>query len=133
MKENIKERIKEYSKLINKYPDIKELYIERAKLYDKIQNYKKAVEDFKKAYKDYYACKNIITVCENVGLKQEAEKFYTQAIKANKNNVQNYIDRIYFYMRYGEIEKVILDCKETLKLFPKDETILALQKILTKK
>ena len=45
---NIKERIKEYSEMIEKYPDIKEFHIERAKLYCEIKEYEKAVEDFKK-------------------------------------------------------------------------------------
>ena len=40
---NIKERIKEFSELIKKYPNIKELYIERAKLYTELKEYKKAI------------------------------------------------------------------------------------------
>ena len=39
---NIKEKIKEFNKLIKKYPGIKELYLGRAKLYGKIKQYKKA-------------------------------------------------------------------------------------------
>ena len=39
---NVKEKIKEFNKLIKKYPGIKELYLGRAKLYGKIKQYKKA-------------------------------------------------------------------------------------------
>ena len=46
MIKSTKERIKEFSEMIKKYPNIKEFYIERAKLYDASKQYKKAVEDF---------------------------------------------------------------------------------------
>ena len=130
---NIKERIKEFSELIKKYPSIKELYIERAKLYTELKEYKKAVEDYKKSYTEYYLCKNIIKVCEELGLTKEAEEFYTKEIQKDKNNISNYIKRIYFYMRENEIEKAIKDCTTVLELNPKDETILTLKRILTKK
>ncbi len=130
---NIKERIKEFSELIKKYPDLKELYMERAKLYDEIKDYKNAVEDFKKAYFGYYACEDIMTVCEKAGLIKEAERLYSKAINIDKNNVYNYIKRIHFYIRIGEIAKAVLDCKTVLKLSPKDETLLILHRILTKK
>jgi len=42
------------------------------------------------------------------------------------------MDRLYFYIRYGEIEKAILDCEIILELSPDDKTILTLHKILTK-
>ena len=129
---NIEERIKEFSELIKKYPYIKELYLERAKLYDKSKQYKKAVEDYKQLFPGYYACRDIISVCEETGLKEEAEQFYTKAINKDKSNIDNYIRRAYFYMRIGETEKAVLDCKTVLKLSPKNETILTLKKILTK-
>ncbi len=127
---NIKERIKELSEIIKRNPEVKELYIERAKVYDEIKDYKKAVADFKKAYPGYYACENIIKVCESIGLKQEAEKLYTKAINEDKNNVLKYIDRLHFYMRTKQIEKAISDCRAILELSPEDKTILALKKIL---
>lgn len=130
---NIKERIKEFSKLIKKYPEIKELYIERAKLYTELKEYKKAVEDYKKSYTEYYLCKDIIKVCEEVGLTKEAEEYYTKEISKDKKDISNYIKRIYFYMRTNEIEKALKDCTTVLKLSPKDETIITLQRILTKK
>ncbi len=130
---NIKERIKEFSKLIKKYPNIKELYIERAKLYTEIGEYKKAVEDYKKAYTEYYLCKDIIKVCEELGLTKESEEYYTKEINKDKKNISNYIKRIYFYIRINETEKAIKDCATVLKLSPKDETIITLQRILTKK
>ena len=130
---NIKERIKEFSKLIKKYPSIKELYVERAKLYTEIGEYKKAVEDYKKSYAEYYLCKDIIKVCEELGLTKDAEKFYTKEIDKDKKNINNYIKRIYFYIRENETEKALKDCKTVLELSPKDETIKTLQRILTKK
>ncbi len=130
---NIKERIKEFSRLIKKYPNIKELYIERAKLYTELKEYKKAVEDYKKAYTEYYLCKDIIKVCEELGLTKEAEEYYTKEINKDKKNISKYTQRIYFYIRINEIEKAIKDCATVLKLSPKDETILTLKKILTKK
>lgn len=133
MIDNIKERIKEYSEMIKKYPSIKEFHIERAKLYCEIKEYEKAVEDFKKTLNGYFACQNIATVCEERGFNREAEKFYTKAINKDKSNVNNYINRLYFYMRIREIEKAISDCKAILKLSPKKETVLNLKKILTEK
>ena len=130
---NLKERIKEFSELIKKYPSIKVLYIERAKLYTEIGEYKKAVEDYKKAYTEYYLCKDIIKVCEELGLTKEAEEFYTKEIQKDKKDISNYIKRIYFYLRENKIEKAIKDCTTVLKLSPEDETILTLKKILTKK
>ena len=129
---NIKEKIKEYSELIEKYPDTKELYIERAKLYDASKQYKKASEDFKKSLRGYYICRNVITVCEELGLIKEVEKFYTKAINKDKNNINNYFSRLYFYMRNKEIEKALLDCKKILELSPKDETVSILKRILIK-
>jgi len=130
---NIKEKIREFSRIIKRYPNIKEFYIERAKLYGEIKEYKKAFEDFKKTLDEYYTCEDIATVCEKVGLKKEAENFYTKAINENKNNPNAYINRIYFYMRTGETEKAISDCKTVLKISPKDENISTLKQILTKK
>ena len=130
---NIKERIKELSEIIKRHPCVDDLYIERAKLYEKLKLYKQALDDYKKTFPDYYICKNIVTVCEDNGLIKEAERLYTKAINADINNIEVYIKRICFYMRTGEIEKAITDCKTVLKLFPKDENILTLKKILTKK
>ena len=130
---NIEERIKEYSEMIKKYPGVKEFHIERAKLYCEIREYEKAVEDFKKTLEGYYVCQKIARVCEESGFNRDAEYYYTKAINKDKNNVNNYIDRLYFYMRIREIEKAISDCKAILKLSPKDKTLLALKNILTGK
>lgn len=130
---NIKERIKQFSEIIERHPDIKELYIERAKLYGEIKEYKKAFEDFKKTLHGYYVCKDIMMICKELGLNNEIERLYTKAINKDKKNISNYIDRIYFYMRIGKIEEAISDCKTVLKISPKEETISILHKILTKK
>ena len=130
---NIKEKIKQFSEIIERHPDIKELYIERAKLYGEIKEYKKAFEDFKKTLHGYYICKDIMMICKELGLNNEIERLYTKAINKDKKNISNYIDRIYFYMRIGKIEEAISDYKTVLKISPKEETILTLHKILTKK
>ena len=130
---NIKERIKQFSKIIERNPDIKELYIERAKLYAENKEYKKAFEDFKKTLHGYYVCKDIMMVCKELGLNNEIERLYTKAINKDKNNISNYINRISFYINIGKIEEAIADCKTVLKISPKEETILTLYKILTKK
>ena len=131
--EDIKQQIKEYSELIKKYPDVKELRIERAKLYDADGQYKKAVEDFKKTLTGYYCFENIIKVCEEAGLTEEAERLYIKAIEADKENICNYLEKIYFHMRQKEFEKALADCKKVLKLFPKNETISTLKRVLTGK
>lgn len=133
MTNNIKERIKQFSEIIKRNPDEKALYIERAKLYAENKEYKKAFEDFKKTLPGYYICKDIMTVCRELRLNDEIERFYTKAINKDKNNVSNYINRIYFYIRIGKIEEAISDCKVVLNISPKEETILTLYKILTKK
>ena len=130
---NIKDRIKEFSEIIERNPYEKELYIERAKLYAENKEYKKAFEDFKKTLHGYYVCKDIMMVCKELGLNNEIERLYTKAINKDKKNISNYIDRIYFYINIGKIEKAISDCKTVLNICPKEETILTLYKILTKK
>ena len=130
---NIKERIKQFSEIIERHPDIKELYIERAKLYGEIKEYKKAFEDFKKTLHGYYVCKDIMMVCKELGLNNEIERLYTKAINKDKKNISNYIDRISFYINIGKIEEAIADCKTVLKISPKEETISILHEILTKK
>ena len=131
MSKYIKEKIKEFTELIEKYPEIKELYVYRAFLYEKTKQYKKAIEDYKKTLPKDYICFNIADICERNGLVKEAEHFYTKAINEDKNNIYNYIFRIHFYMRTKEIEKALLDCNTVLKLSPKEETILTIKRILT--
>ena len=133
MIKDIKQKIKKFSDMIEKYPDIKQFYIHRARLYEQIKDYKKATEDYKKIFPSYYVCQNIATICEEAGLIKEAENFYTKAIEEDKNNILNYMYRLYFYIRTGETEKAVNDCIACLKLSPKDETILILKKILLKK
>ena len=128
-----KEKIKEFTELIKNHPEVKELYIYRAFLYEKTKQYQKAMEDYKKTLPTRYVCINLADICERNGLIKEAEKFYIKEINKNKNNIPNYISRIYFYLRNKEIEKAILDCKTVLKLSPKDENILTLKRILTGK
>ena len=130
--ENIDKRIKEYSKLINKYPDKKELYIERAKLYDAKGEHKKAVEDFKMTLPGYYSFNDIKDVCEKANLLKDAENFYTKEINKDKNNICGYISRLRFYMRTDQFEKVILDCQNILKLSSANKTYTTLKDILTK-
>ena len=130
--ESIKEQIKEFSKLIEKYPHIKELYIGRAILYTKSKQYKKALEDYEKTHANYLE-KDILSICERNGLVKEAEKYYTTVINANKNDVKNYIRRAYFYKRIGENKKAFSDCKRALEISPYNETILMLTEILTEK
>ena len=129
----IKEKIKDFTELIKRHTEVQELYIYRAFLYEKTKQYKKAIEDYKKIIPPRYICFNMADICERNGLIKEAENFYTKAINEDKNNICNYISRIYFYIRNKEIEKAILDCKMILKLSPKDETILTLKRILTGK
>ena len=129
---NIDEKIKDFTEVIKRNPNVKELYIERAKLYDAKGQYKKAAEDFKRAVPDYYPFINIKEVCEKNYLIKEAEYFYTKEINKNKNNIDAYMQRLHFYMRTKQIEKAILDCKTILKLSPNNETISALYEILNR-
>jgi len=131
MTNNVKEQIKEFSELINKYPYVKEFYIYRAFLYEKTKQYQKAMEDYKMILPPQYLNFDIAGICEKNGLVKEAEKYYTQAINEDKKNIYRYISRIHFYMRIKEIDKAILDCKKVLKLSPKKETIQTLKRILT--
>ena len=133
MKKEMKEKIKEFSELIRKYPYVKEFYIYRAFLYEKTKQYQKAIEDYKSIIPTHYICFNMAGICERNGLIKEAEKFYTQAINKDKKNIHKYINRIYFYIRTKETEKAITDCKTVLELSPKDETITTLKRILTGK
>ena len=78
MVKSIDKRIKEFDEVIKNNPDVKELYLERAKLYAFKGKYKKAVEDFKKSLPGYYCFASIIEVCEANHLYKEAERFYTE-------------------------------------------------------
>ncbi len=131
MTNDIKEQIKEFSSLINKYPHVREFYIYRSYLYEKTKHYQKAIEDYKKILPPQYLNFDIAGICEQHGLIKEAERFYTQAINKDKNNIHQYIRRIYFYIRIKKIEKAVLDCKTVLELSPKDETVKTLKRILT--
>ena len=128
---NIKKQIKEFDKLINKYPDIQELYIGRAILYTKIKQYKKAVKDYKKGCENYI-CYDIMAICKRNHLIKEAEEFYTQKIK-QENNIVNYISRARFYISIGEDKKALADCETILKKEPQNEFILEMKKALDKK
>ena len=125
---NVKEKIKEFNKLIKKYPGIKELYLGRAKLYGKIKQYKKAFNDYEKVYTGYIS-NDIADICERNNLIEEAEELYTKAINLDKNNVGNYLRRAYFYMCTKRNEKAFSDCKTCLEISPQK----TLAKILIKK
>jgi len=131
MTNDIKEKIKEFSDLIEKYPYVKEFYIYRAYLYEKTKQYQKAMKDYKTILPTQYLNFDIAYICEKKGLFKEAERFYTQAINEDKKNIHKYIRRIRFYLSIKETDKAILDCKTALELFPKEETIKTLKRILT--
>ena len=92
---SIKEEIKEFSKLIKKYPFKEDVYIGRALLYMKIKQHRKAAEDFKKAHTSYIPY-DILSICERNNLIKEAEELYTKAINADKNNFLSYTNRAGF-------------------------------------
>ena len=125
---NVKEKIKEFNKLIKKYHGIKELYLGRAKLYGKIKQYKKAFNDYEKVYTGYIS-NDIADICERNNLIEEAEELYTKAINLDKNNSKNYLHRAYFYMRTQKNKEAISDCKTCLEISPQK----TLAKILIKK
>ncbi len=126
--ENVKEKIKEFNKLIKKYPDMKELYLGRAKLYGKIKQYKKAFNDYEKVYTGYIS-NDIADICERNNLIVEAEQLYNKAINLDKNNSGNYLRRAYFYMRTKRNEKAFSDFKTCLEISPQK----TLTEILIKK
>ena len=128
---NIKEQIKEFDKLIKKYPDIEELYIGRAILYTKIKQYKKAIEDYKKGCENYI-CYDIMNICKRNNLIKEAEELYTKKIK-EQSNIINYSSRLRFYISIGEDKKALEDCETILKMSPKNKFILKIKKALEKK
>ena len=84
---NVREKIKEFNKLIKKYPGIKELYLGRAKLYGKIKQYKKAFNDYEKVHTGYIS-NDIADICERTNLIKEAEELHTKAINSKKNNMR---------------------------------------------
>ncbi len=128
---NIKEQIKEFNKLIKKYPDIQELYIGRAILYTKIKEYKKALEDYRKGCENYL-CYDIINICKRNNLIKEAEEFCTNKIK-KESSVMNYSSRARFYISIGENKKALADCETILKMSPENKLISEIKKSLIKK
>ncbi len=131
MLKEIKEQIKEFGKLIKKYPYIEDLYIGRAVLYTKIKEYEKAVKDYERAHEDYIY--DIITVCKRHRLIKEVEEFYTRKINRDKNNIVNYISRARFYISINEDNKALYDCETILKISPENKFILEMKKTLIKK
>jgi len=132
MKKNIKTLIKEFDKMIKKYPTVKEFYLGRAKLYEDLEDYKKAVEDYKRACIQYIWY-DIVSICKRNRLYKEAEEFYTNAINRNKNDVRSYFCRAYFYHNIGEYRKALSDCQKGLKLEPGNESLSQLKEILFEK
>lgn len=130
IKAQIEEEIKEFGKLIKKYPYVEELYIGRAVLYTKIGEYEKAVKDYEKSHANYIY--DIIAVCKRNNLTKEVEKFYTKKINRDKNNAINYMSRARFYMSIGENKKALSDCETILKISPNNKLVLEFKKILTK-
>ncbi|MBO4707360.1 MAG: hypothetical protein J5594_02220 [Elusimicrobiaceae bacterium] len=126
----IKEEIKEFNKLINKYPHIAELYIGRAVLYAKIGEYEKAVKDYETAHEDHIY--DIIAVCMRHNLSGEIERLYTQKVNKDKNNVVNYISRARFYRTMGENKKALADCESILEISPNNKLILEMKKAIIK-
>ena len=129
---DIKEEIKEFTKLIKKYPDISDLYIGRAILYTKIKQYKNAVEDYERGC-EKYLCYDILNICKRNHLIKEIKRFYTEAINKDKNNVVNYISRARLYITIGEDKKALADCETILKISPKNKLALEYKKVLTEK
>ena len=128
---DIKEQIKEFNKLIKKYPDIQELYIGRAILYTKIKQYKKALKDYISGCENYL-CYDILNICKRNKLIKESEELYTKKIK-KENNVVNYISRARFYISIGENKKALEDCETILKMEPENKFILKIKEALHKK
>ena len=128
---DIKEQIKEFNKLIKKYPDIQELYIGRAILYTKIKEYKKALEDYRKGCENYI-CYDIINICKRNNLIKEAEEFCTNKIK-KESSVMDYSSRARFYISIGENKKALADCETILKMSPENKLISEIKKSLIKK
>ena len=128
---DIKEEIKEFDKLIKKYPDIQELYIGRAILYTKIKQYKKALEDYRNGCENYI-CYDILNICKRNKLIKESEELYTKKIK-KEGSIMNYSSRARFYLSIGEEEKALSDCETILKMSPKNELILRIKEALDKK
>ena len=128
---DIKEQIKEFDKLIKKYPDTQELYIGRAILYTKIKQYKKALKDYISGCENYL-CYDILNICKRNKLIKESEELYTKKIK-KENNVVNYISRARFYISIGENKKALEDCETILKMEPENKFILKIKEALYKK
>ena len=130
MQKEIEEQIKEFNKLIKKYPHIQELYIGRAILYARIGEYEKAVKDYEKAHEDYIY--DIVAVCLRQNLIKEVETIYTQKINRDKNNIMNYMSRARLYIRIGEDKKALADCETILKMSPKNKLVSEFKKVLIK-
>ena len=131
IKAQIEKEIKEFNKLIKKYPDIMELYTGRAVLYAKIKEYEKAVKDFQMGCE--YMSYDLMAICKRHNLTEELEKIYTRNVNKDKNNVVNYMCRARFYIQIGENKKALADCETVLKNAPENEFFAELKEILIKK
>lgn len=131
MIKEIKEQIKEFDKLIKKYPHINELYIGRAILYAKIGEYEKALKDYEIGHENYIY--DVIAICKRKNLIKEIEELYTKKIDKDKNNIVNYLNRVRFYIIVGKDKKALADCETILKISPENNLVLEFKKELIKK
>ena len=132
IEELIKEQIKDFDRIIKKYPDTEELYIGRALLYKKIKQYEKVIEDFERVCMKYM-CYDITVICKRHNFIKEAEEIYTRQINKDRNNIMGYITRARFYKSICEYQKALDDCKNALKISPKNKFVLEMKKELSKK
>ncbi len=130
IKIKIKESIKEFNKLIKKYPDIEEFYTGRAVLYVQIKEYKKAVKDYQMGCQ--YMSYDILAICKRHNLTKELERIYNNNVNKDKNNIANYMSRARFYMKIGKNKKALADCEIVLKSSPNNKFFSELKEILVK-
>ena len=128
----IEKTTKEVTEVIHKYPQIKEFYLIRAKLYTEICEFRKAIADYERVTDNYF-CRTVLSIYKKYHLTKEVEKYYRKEIKADKSNYKNYISRAYFYMDIGEKAKALKDCKTALKLCQKNKFLTKYIKTLIKK
>lgn len=117
-------KIRSITKIIDKYPNRPEAYIQRGFIYDKMKKYDEAISDYRIANKLGY---NDASIFSNIGVaydkKKEyakAEYYYTKAINKDPNDADYYINRGGCYDDMHDYEKALEDYNEAIKIDPEE-------------
>lgn len=120
-------KIKSITKIIDKYPDKPEAYIQRGFIYDRMEKYDEAIIDYriarKKGYDDASIFSNIGVAYHNKKEYVKAERYYSQAIAKDSNDSAYFSNRGACYADMKRYNKALDDFTSALKIDPEERDV----------